>query len=309
MFQFNDFQVQNGLSDAGYSGAKYTWFNNRQEAAQIWMRLDRVLLNGSALSFLPGLKVVSDSWSTVCHNNPLLTIALKLKALRQRLKTWNWCTFGNTTRKLRDLAAEAANIEESLQVSQNDHLAARLVVVKQALISTQRNHYQMLADKARANWVAEGKQLPSCKSSTNLVLIPKNANVTKIEQLHPISLCNFIHKIISGILNVHLSKVLPLIISPEQSGFMPNRNMTEAIALAHDLTCHNNNGRPGGNIIMKIDMSKAYDRVSWLFLLKAMHAFGFNQAWCDLINRLISNCWYSVLWDASPYGHFKSNQA
>ncbi|KAL9683745.1 hypothetical protein QQ045_021170 [Rhodiola kirilowii] len=39
-----------------------------------------------------------------------------------------------------------------------------------------------------------------------------------------------------------------------------------------------------------------------------MQAMGFNQTWCDLIYRLISNCWYSVLWDGSSYGHFKSNQ-
>ncbi|CAM8909441.1 unnamed protein product [Rhodiola kirilowii] len=89
---------------------------------------------------------------------------------------------------------------------------------------------------------------------------------------------------------------------------MPDRSMVESIALAHDITCHINNGRPGGNVILKIDMSKAYDRVSWLFLLKAMQALGFNHIWCDLIYRLISNCWYSVLWDGSSYGHFKSNQ-
>ncbi|KAL9658996.1 hypothetical protein QQ045_028255 [Rhodiola kirilowii] len=39
-----------------------------------------------------------------------------------------------------------------------------------------------------------------------------------------------------------------------------------------------------------------------------MHALGFNNKWCDLIYRLISNCWYSVLWDGSSFGHFKSFQ-
>ncbi|KAL9659029.1 hypothetical protein QQ045_018594 [Rhodiola kirilowii] len=40
-----------------------------------------------------------------------------------------------------------------------------------------------------------------------------------------------------------------------------------------------------------------------------MHALGFNNKWCDLIYRLISNCWYSVLWDGSSFGHFKSFQS
>ncbi|KAL9671751.1 hypothetical protein QQ045_009324 [Rhodiola kirilowii] len=82
----------------------------------------------------------------------------------------------------------------------------------------------------------------------------------------------------------------------------------ESITLAHDLTCHINNGRAGGNVIMKVDMAKAYDLVSWLFLLRMMRALGFIAAWCDLVYRTISNCFYSVLWDGFSFGHFKSNR-
>ncbi|KAL9670840.1 hypothetical protein QQ045_008399 [Rhodiola kirilowii] len=59
----------------------------------------------------------------------------------------------------------------------------------------------------------DGWQLSSSISATNLILIPKTLNVTRLDQLRPISLCNFVHKIISAILNATLSKVLPLIIS------------------------------------------------------------------------------------------------
>ncbi|KAL9679762.1 hypothetical protein QQ045_017628 [Rhodiola kirilowii] len=55
-------------------------------------------------------------------------------------------------------------------------------------------------------------------------------------------------------------------------------------------------------------MAKAYDRVSWLFLIRMMKALGFNERWCDLIYRTISNCYYSVLWDGTPFGRFKSNR-
>ncbi|KAL9667689.1 hypothetical protein QQ045_002053 [Rhodiola kirilowii] len=64
----------------------------------------------------------------------------------------------------------------------------------------------------------------------------------------------------------------------------------------------------GGNIMMKIDMSKAYDRISWRFILKMMAAMGFSEKWIDLIYRNISNCSYSVLWNGSSYGFFKSNK-
>lgn len=59
------------------------------------------------------------------------------------------------------------------------------------------------------------------------------------------------------------------------------------------------------DILIKLDMSKAYDRIFYTFLIRNMRAFGFN--WCDLIFRCISNNWYTVwflqikLW-SSPGG-------
>lgn len=49
--------------------------------------------------------------------------------------------------------------------------------------------------------------------------------------------------------------------------------------------------------MIKLDMSKAYERVSWPFLLRMLHAFGFNELWCDLIYVCIANIHYSVSWD------------
>ncbi|KAL9678490.1 hypothetical protein QQ045_016334 [Rhodiola kirilowii] len=78
--------------------------------------------------------------------------------------------------------------------------------------------------------------------------------------------------------------------------------------MAHDMVRDINIKSFGGNIMMKIDMSKAYDRISWRFILKMMAAMGFSESWIDLIYRNISNCWYSVLWNGSSYGYFKSNK-
>ena len=42
---FIDFISNNSLLDVGFSGAPYTWCNNRSSKARIWKRLDRVLIN------------------------------------------------------------------------------------------------------------------------------------------------------------------------------------------------------------------------------------------------------------------------
>lgn len=51
----------------------------------------------------------------------------------------------------------------------------------------------------------------------------------------------------------------------------------------------------GGNIIIfKYDMPKAYDRVEWHFLIRALQAMGFFDEFQDLVYRNICNIWYRI---------------
>ncbi|KAL9668232.1 hypothetical protein QQ045_002609 [Rhodiola kirilowii] len=109
------------------------------------------------------------------------------------------------------------------------------------------------------------------------------------------------------VLNDRVKGLLPSLISREQAGFVEGRNIHECIGLAHDLVKDINNKTFGGNVLIKLDMSKAYDRLSLRFLLNMLRALGFSEQWCDLIHRNIPNCWYSIAWDGDCYGHFKFN--
>ncbi|KAL9665523.1 hypothetical protein QQ045_020943 [Rhodiola kirilowii] len=65
----------------------------------------------------------------------------------------------------------------------------------------------------------EGVQLPKIISSTSIVLIPKIPKANNFDQVRPISQCNFIHKVLSRILNSRLTIILKKVISPELSIF------------------------------------------------------------------------------------------
>lgn len=84
-------------------------------------------------------------------------------------------------------------------------------------------------------------------------------------KFHPISLCNFLNKVISRILVDRLSPLLPLIISSQQSGFMKGRNMTYNYLVAQELISDNGK-KCKGSVTLKLDMAKVYDRMSCSFL-------------------------------------------
>ncbi|XP_049368399.1 uncharacterized protein LOC125833298 [Solanum verrucosum] len=55
-------------------------------------------------------------------------------------------------------------------------------------------------------------------------------------------------------------------------------------------------------------MAKAYDRVSWKYLVNVIRKFGFSERIIDMIVRVISNNWYSVLLNGQTFGFFQSSR-
>lgn len=77
-------------------------------------------------------------------------------------------------------------------------------------------------------WLMDCK-LPSSMNDTTLVLIPKKDNVEDLKDLRHIALCNVLYKIVGKVLSNRLRKILPGIISEEQSAFVPGRNITDNV--------------------------------------------------------------------------------
>jgi hypothetical protein len=121
------------------------------------------------------------------------------------------------------------------------------------------------------------------------------------------SLCNVLYKLMAKVLANRMKKMLNYIISQNQSAFLPGRLITDNIIVAFE-ALHSMKTRLKGRqgyMALKLDMSKAYDRVEWVFLETIMRRLGFNDKWVDLIMVCVRTVTYSVLINGVPHGLIK----
>ena len=99
--------------------------------------------------------------------------------------------------------------------------------------------------------------------------------------------------------------MLPHIISESQSAFQSDKAISDNILVAFETLHHMKRKRTGkvGHLALKLDMSKAYDRLEWVFLQKIMEKMGFDLKWIGWIMECIKSVSYSILVNGEPKGH------
>ncbi|KAF5451861.1 hypothetical protein F2P56_026923 [Juglans regia] len=141
---------------------------------------------------------------------------------------------------------------------------------------------------------------------THVVLIPKIKEPINVGDFRPISLCNVLYKIISKILANRLKGVLNQVISLSQSAFIPGRLITDNIIAAYEILHSMKLKKKGkkGSMALKLDISKAYDRVEWGFLRVVMVKMGFGEKWAALIMQCAQSVSYAILVNGKPGNTF-----
>ncbi|CAM8971158.1 unnamed protein product [Rhodiola kirilowii] len=162
--------------------------------------------------------------------------------------------------------------------------------------------YQKYWDKVKAHIISyvvkfwEEGTLDKEMNKTPIVLIPKKKDADKMEDWRPISLCSVAVKIITKILASRLQPILGRIISIYQSAFVKGRIISDNFIVAHEVFNFLRRCKRGSDSYasIKLDMSKAYDRVEWSFLEAIMRKMGFADKWVNRVMRCVSSVTYLV---------------
>lgn len=144
-------------------------------------------------------------------------------------------------------------------------------------------------------------------NKTIITLIPKIESPTLVFQFRPISLCNVVYRVVAKVLSNRLQPLLKHCISPNQSAFISGRQIMDNIMIAHEFIHCLNRKRNGSNAYMalKLDMSKAYDRVEWSFETSIMEKMGFHTTWIHWIFKCMSSVSYSFNINRERRGYLK----
>lgn len=115
-------------------------------------------------------------------------------------------------------------------------------------------------------------------NTSHIILIPKKETSLHPQDYRPISLIHGMQRIFSKILANRVQQYIPRLVSEEQTGFIKNRQIAEGFIYAQH-ALHNSQQNKIPLAIFKADVHKAFDTISWEYLIKVLKNLNFPSNW------------------------------
>lgn len=163
--------------------------------------------------------------------------------------------------------------------------------------------------KAKVKSIFSSRVMPEYLNKTLTTLIPKCKSLESIYNYRSISLCNSIYKLVTKIIVDRLRHLLPSLVSPLQTAFVPGRKGVDNAILVQEIV-HSMSRRKGrtGLMAIKIDLEKAYDCLEWSFIRDTLKLFNFPNHLISLIMSYVSTSSISVLVNGGGLDYFQPSR-
>lgn len=145
-------------------------------------------------------------------------------------------------------------------------------------------------------------------NTTLISLIPNNNAPKNAAEYRPISCCNSLYKCISKLLSERLGEILPHIVDENQGAFVKGRLLMHNVMITQELMRLYNRKSVKPSCLLKVDLRKAYDTISWRFIEDMMVSFGFPEKFIHLVMQCVSTCSFSVNLNGNAEGFFNGRR-
>lgn len=127
-----------------------------------------------------------------------------------------------------------------------------------------------------------------------IILIPKHMGADAVQDFRPILLLHNLIKIFTEILARRLAPRLSTLVDQCQSAFIKKCSIQENFLYVHN-TAKFLHRTKKPTLLLKLDIAKAFDSVSWTYLLDMLEARGFGPRWREWIAMLLHTSRSQVL--------------
>ncbi|KAL0435017.1 UNVERIFIED_CONTAM: hypothetical protein Sradi_0209600 [Sesamum radiatum] len=237
-------------------------------------------------------ELVRSLWNHMVDGSAAERILQRQKAVRKGLIGWDRASFGHVHNRVKELENQLAYLDKD-PISAEVGLHRRKLRRELEEILTREKI--MWKQRGKAQWLKEGdKNTPffharaSAQQRKNSISRLRNneGGMVYVERGMTAKLSTEMNEALSKPFSAEEAKTYPpFVISESQSVFLPGRLITNNVLVAYELNhylAHKTWGSVG-HATLKLDLSKAYDRVEWSFLEIVLAQFGFHPHFISLI--------------------------
>jgi hypothetical protein len=131
-------------------------------------------------------------------------------------------------------------------------------------------------------------------NSANMVILPKKEGAEEVADFRPISLIHGIARIISKMLAIRLAPFMNELVPNAQSAFIKKRSIHDNFLYVKNLATRFHKSRISA-LLLNLDIRKAFDSISWEYMLDLLQRRGFPPRFRDWVATLFTSSSSRVL--------------